>query len=74
MRTTLAIEDDALAAAKAIARHEHKSLGVVVTDLIRKALRASEPATTNSGLPVFAKRDGAVVDLEIVNALRDETP
>jgi hypothetical protein len=74
MRTTLAIEDDALAAAKAIARHEHKSLGEVVTDLIRKALHASEPSQSSSGLPVFARREGVVVDLEIVNALRDETP
>lgn len=74
MRTTLAIEDDVLAAAKAIARQERKSVGEVVTLLIRKALISSEPVTAPSGLPVFAKRQGAVVDLDVVNALRDEAP
>ncbi|MGA3402343.1 MAG: type II toxin-antitoxin system VapB family antitoxin [Acetobacteraceae bacterium] len=35
MRTTLAIDDDVLAAAKALARQPHKTIGAVVSDLAR---------------------------------------
>jgi len=42
MRTTLDIADDVLFAAKEIARREQKSLGQVVSDLVRKAFQAPE--------------------------------
>ncbi len=75
MRTTLAIDDDILAAAKAIAHRERKSIGAVVSELARRSLhRPAAPAERN-GITLLPVRDGnPVVTLDIVNALRDESP
>ncbi|WP_447725675.1 hypothetical protein [Sphingomonas koreensis] len=76
MRTTLAIDDDVLIAAKAIARQQHKSIGEVVSDLARRALRRPQAANVRNGIPLLPVRDdpAVVVTLETVNALRDELP
>jgi hypothetical protein len=75
MRTTLAIDDDVLVAAKAIALQERRSVGDVVSELARRALRRPAPATYRNGIALLARGDdGAVVTLETVNALRDELP
>ncbi|TIN58844.1 MAG: CopG family transcriptional regulator, partial [Mesorhizobium sp.] len=39
MRTTLAIDDDVLLAAKAMARQQDRSVGEVISDLVRRSLR-----------------------------------
>lgn len=80
MRTTLDIADDVLAAARERARREHKSLGQVVSELIRQALTAPrEPSGLASsavrepeaiyGVQPFAAR-GAVVTNDLINRLR----
>jgi negative regulator of replication initiation len=75
MRTTLAIDDDVLAVAKAIAQQQHRSIGEVVSDLARRALHKPLAPTTRNGVPLLTQRgDNAVVTLEIVNTLRDELP
>jgi hypothetical protein len=75
MRTTLAIDDDVLAAAKAIAQQERRSLGEVVSELARHALVRPAPPAERNGVPLLPHRgDGAIVTLDIVNALRDELP
>lgn len=75
MRTTLTIDDDVLFAAKAIAEQEQKSVGEVVSALARHALRRPAPPKMRNGVPLLPVRNPeAVVTLEIVNALRDETP
>jgi hypothetical protein len=75
MRTTLAIDDDVLVAAKAIARQERRSVGDVVSDLARRALRRPQAPTARNGIPLLSIRDeAAVVTLETVNMLRDELP
>lgn len=75
MRTTLAIDDDVLTAAKAIAQQQHKSVGEVVSDLARRALRRPRASTSRNGVPLLPMSDPqAVVTLEMVNALRDELP
>ena len=75
MRTTLAIDDDVLAAAKAIAEQEHRSVGAVLSDLARRALRRPPPPATRNGIPLLPRGNGnVVVNLETVNALRDEVP
>jgi hypothetical protein len=75
VRTTLAIDDDVLTAAKAIARHERRSIGEVVSDLARRALVRPGPAVTRNGVPLLTRRDEhEFVTLETVNALRDELP
>jgi hypothetical protein len=74
MRTTLAIDDDVLAAAKGLALRQHKSLGEVISDLARQALRPDEPrGDTRNGVPLLPLRAGASpVTMERVNQLRDE--
>jgi hypothetical protein len=75
MRTTLVIDDDVLAAAKAIAQQQRRSIGEVVSELARHALhRPSAPAVRN-GVPLLARRDDkTIVTLATVNALRNELP
>jgi hypothetical protein len=75
MRTTLTIDDDVLAAAKALASAQHKSAGEVLSALAREALRPATPARrTRNGVPLLATRHGVPVTLELVNQLRDELP
>ena len=75
MRTTIAIDDDVLAAAKAIARQRNQSVGKVVSELARNSLRPPAPSTERSGIPLLpVRRPNAIVTLDVVNALRDESP
>ncbi len=75
MRTTLAIDDDVLTAAKAMADRQNRSLGDVVSDLARQALTRRIPQIERNGLPVLPVRDPkATVTMDLVNALRDEAP
>ena len=57
MRTTLDIDSDLLAAAKEIARHERKSAGQVVSELMRKGL-----TVVGTDASVIAKARGAIAD------------
>jgi hypothetical protein len=76
MRTTLAIDDDVLAAAKPLATRQHKSVDEVISTLARQALRPSRiDGDTRNGVPLLPRRpDAAPVTLELVNQLRDELP
>ena len=77
MRTTLAIDDDVLAAAKHLAAREQKTVGEVISSLARQALgrggRGSR--TERNGIPLLpSKKSASPVTLELVNQLRDEQP
>jgi hypothetical protein len=77
VRTTLAIDDDVLAAAKHLAEREQKSVGEVISMLARLGLtrgdRGARPE--RNGIPLLRSRDPSVpVTLELVNQLRDEQP
>ena len=77
MRTTLAIDDDVLAAARHLAEREHRSLGEVISGLARQGLSrgARSESLTRNGLRLLPLRGGAAsVTLELVNQLRDELP
>ncbi|UVK42345.1 CopG family transcriptional regulator [Mesorhizobium sp. AR07] len=75
MRTTLAIDDDVLLAAKAMARQQERSLGEVISDLARRSLRRPFSGNERNGIPLLSPRqDTPSVTLEIVNTLRDELP
>ncbi len=75
MRTTLAIDDDVLAAAKAIARQKNRTLGEVVSELARAALRPSASGSVRNGVPLLPVREPhVIVTPDLVNALRDEEP
>ena len=75
MRTTLAIDDDVLNAARAIAVHQDRTLGEVVSELARQTLQKRETTVRfRKGVPLLPDRPGPMVTLEDVNALRDELP
>jgi hypothetical protein len=76
MRTTLTLDDDVLTAARAIADHERRSLGAVISDLARQSLRGQpEPQQYRNGIPLLPSRGRpGSVTLELVNKLRDELP
>ncbi len=73
MRTTLAIDDDVLAAAKGLASQQRKSVGEVISSLARQALRPQSRRGERNGVPLLQPRGGAApVTPELVNQLRDE--
>lgn len=76
MRTTLALDEDVIAAARAIAERDRRTIGAVASELMRKGLRRDEqPLTTRNGIPMLPKRGKrGMVTLELVNRLRDEEP
>lgn len=75
MRTTLAIDDDVLEAAKALAQQQRKSIGEVVSELARRSLRRPAAPVARNGIPLLpVSNASAVVSLETVNTLRDELP
>jgi len=75
VRTTLAIDDDVLLAAKAMARQQDRSVGEVISDLVRRSLRRPQSGDARNGIPLLSSQAGSrMVDLEMVNTLRDELP
>ena len=75
MRTTLAIDDDVLTAAKAIARQRNETVGRIVSELARKSLQTPTAARERNGVPLLpVRKAGVIVTPEFVNTLRDELP
>jgi hypothetical protein len=76
MRTTLAIDDDVLAAAKGLAARQHKTVGEVISTLARQSLQGpSARQNERNGVPLLANKGKArPVTMELVNQLRDELP
>lgn len=74
MRTTVAIDDDVLEAARKLAAARDQSLGKVVSDLMRRglAVRTSYPAEDDA-FPTFEVReDSPPITLEDVKRDEDE--
>jgi hypothetical protein len=76
MRTTLAIDDDVLLAVKGLAAQEHKSVGEVISMLVRRALQPGDAnRNLRNGIPLLPVRsETTLVTPELVNQLRDELP
>jgi hypothetical protein len=73
MRTTIAIDDDVLTAARAIAQQRKQPVGRIVSELARQSLRPPVAVPERNGVPLLPVRDkGIIITLDIVNALRDE--
>jgi len=74
MRTTLTIDDDILEAARERADFEQKTIGEVVSSLLRQAMQpVAQAETTRNGVPQLPIQPGSrPVTLEFVNRLRDE--
>lgn len=74
MRTTLAIDDDVLAAAGHLAGRERRSVGEVISALARQGLNKGVGAVrpVRNGVPLLlTRKHGTPVTLELVNRLRD---
>jgi hypothetical protein len=70
MRTTLSLDDDVLAAAKAIAEARGETLGAAVSRLVRERLAVAYGSTERSGVPLLPSRaDGAMVTPDLVRDL-----
>lgn len=52
MRTTLSLDDDVLVAARELAAAEHRSLGAVISDLVRRGLTPAR-VESDGDLPVI---------------------
>ncbi len=76
MRTTLAIDDDVLAAAKELAATQRKSVGEVISALARRALCPAEPSRkTRNGVPLLPVTPRTPrVTSELVRQLNEELP
>jgi hypothetical protein len=76
MRTTLAIDDDVLAAAKEMAATQRKSVGEVISALARQAMRPAQSShNTRNGVPLLPIRPGAPrITSELVRQLQEELP
>ena len=73
MRTTLQIEDDVLEVAKQLANQREKTVGQMVSELLRQALEPKRAPRQRNGVPLFPVRHGArKPSLTLVNKLRDE--
>jgi hypothetical protein len=76
MRTTIDIDDDVLQAAKERARRDQRTIGAVVSDLVRQALTAPSPSPSVVrevaavyGLRPFERR-GSIVTNDLIDQLR----
>ena len=74
MRTTLAIDDDVLEAAKELAARDKITVGKKVSELVRKGLAPTTPPPQyRNGIRLMPVRPGAGhATLELVNRLKDE--
>ena len=77
MRTTLNIDEHALAKAKKLATQRNVSLGTVVSDIILEAFRSGSGTAMRNGVPVYTQEPYGIgktgkSDLETVNRLRDD--
>ena len=74
MRTTLVIDDDLLAIARDLADRGNSSIGRVISDLARQALKpnAKDVRHRNGVLLLPDREDAPPVTLELVNELRDD--
>ena len=76
MRTTLTIDDDVLAVARALAARRGVSIGSAVSDLARRGFRGTGAADQeDGGIPVFrVPPDAPPITSEDVQRALDEWP
>ncbi len=71
MRTTLNIDDDVLAIVRSLAAQRQRSLGKIVSDLVRQALTKRTTLTSRSGVPLLPVKKGAQGCIPISDSLPD---
>ncbi len=73
MRTTLNIDDDVLAVARALAERKGCSLGSAVSELARRGFKGIGAVEEDRGFPVFNVDEGAapITNEDVYGALDD---
>ena len=72
MRTTIDLDDDVMLASRDIATRRRSTIGAVVSELLRKALKDSAPAADDDGFVGLPKRGLArPITVDFVNRLRE---
>ena len=72
MRTTLELDDDVVAAARELAASERRSLGSVISELVRRGLTPAR-VESSGGLPVIRVPAGTPpITAEMVRRALDE--
>jgi len=75
MRTTLALEDDALELAREFARRKRITLGRAVSELLRRGARQALAMSKRGGLEVVKLPEGSRrVTADLVKRLADGVP
>jgi len=73
MRTTLTLDDDVLASARALAAQRGVPIGTIISDLARRGLSPTQAAATRNGIRLFPLRpDAGPVTPELVKTLAEE--
>jgi hypothetical protein len=72
MRTTMTLENDAYAVAKAKADHENISLGQAASRLILQTVKMSPPKPKSKASAVFRSTGGRYTSAQVEEALADE--
>jgi hypothetical protein len=73
MRTTLTLDDDVLASARALAAQRGVPIGTVVSELVRRGLAPAQPTASRNGIRLFPVRpDAGPVTPELVKDLAEE--
>lgn len=73
MQTSLQIDDDVYEAVKRRAAAEHRSIGRVLSDLLRRALEEERERTDEIRFPVFSVPEGTpTLTLEMVKAAESD--
>jgi hypothetical protein len=74
MRTTLAIDDDVLSAAKEMAAAQNRTVGEVISSLARRGLNpVAAKRHTRNGIPLLPRRkEAVVVTSELIRQLRED--
>lgn len=72
MRTTVDLDDDVLAAARAIARDERISLGAAVSRLAKRGISGQQVVASGRGFPIIGTDARKPITLHSVNDHRDE--
>ena len=73
MRTTVTIDDDVLAVAKALAARRGSSLGNALSELARRGFRSADPVRKGEDDTVFAVRADAeaITNEDVYRSLAD---
>jgi predicted transcriptional regulator len=75
MRTTLDIDDDVLRAAKELARHQDRTAGQIISELVRKGLTIGRSGALDgefrNGVRLLPSR-GEIITVDHVETIMDE--